>query len=125
MSRPRIDVPLGISIVLLMLAGCSSPATSNMSVCTDFESAVSELDRLIRQIDGASATQSILDDTEEFRGTFDDLSLRAEGDVKTRLDELVAELPEQVALLSRSEFQTSDDYESNVIRVIRACDALK
>lgn len=115
--------PFVVASSLALLTSCSAPPESpNSAVCTDFRETDAALSVLLDTVsEGDPSTQAWSDDSDAFAVQFDELALRAEGDVKERLRNMVTVLPDRMMALSYSEYRFAEDYFMNRELIARAC----
>jgi hypothetical protein len=124
--RNRLILLVAVSV--LVLAGCASPVAkpspaqspkSNSAACTGFESVTSDLAQRIVAGSDASNADEFKQVMGEMPARFDEAALKGTGDVKSRIETLIQELPDPPTLL----FLDSANYFKNVEAVQRACKA--
>ena len=118
------------ALVVFLLAGCSAVApevegesspkpTVNpaLIVCNDFETATSQLAYLLIEVWGGDATEAQETELAAFPDVFDALSLRADGELATRLADVRDVLPGGVLPV----MMNPDPYFDSLAAVNRAC----
>jgi len=120
---------LGLSVVA-MLAGCAAPAVTPEpepsetlnpahAICNDFETATNDLAQLLMLVWNGDATDSEEGELRDFADRFDTLSLKADGELATRLAAVRDILPEGVLPV----LIDSENYFDALSAVQRACEA--
>lgn len=91
----------------------SSPTINpNVAACNSFE-AITERVRNER-------TDMVGD---KIVAEFDEVALASTGDVKSRIEQLIMDLPDPIAMIYLDFDPSSKDYDANVSSVVRACNA--
>lgn len=130
LSDMRNRLLLVVVLGVLVLSGCSAPAVksapakthapkSNAAACSEFETITGDLAQRIVAGSDASNADEFKEVMGEMPGRFDEAALKGSGDVKSRIETLIQELPDPPTLL----FLDSTDYFKNIQAVQRACDA--
>lgn len=115
-------------VAVLLLAGCATAApiasptvkvNPNRAACSDASTVSKDLaSRIVKGSDSSNAAE-FKATMDSMRGRFDDAGLEARGDVKTRIESLVGNLPDQMFLL----FIDHSQYFEDLASVNRACKA--
>ena len=127
--RDLTTTMLGLAVVA-MLAGCAAPAVTpepepsetvnpTHAICDNFETATNDLAQLLMLVWNGDATDSEEDELKDFADRFDTLSLKADGEVATRLSDVRDVLPNGVLPV----LIDSEEYFDALSAVHRACAA--
>lgn len=121
----RITAVAGTALLAVALMGCAGTAeadptptptksvNANLAACGDAAAASLTIAQVLNSEDA-------VDQWGDLKITFDEIALRAEGDVKDRLSTLVEDWPEASGLIVWHEF---DDLNDMLLSIERACDA--
>lgn len=113
------------SSLLLALSGCAAAepkSDPNAAACSDFSALYYDRENIETAESGATPAERLAF-RDAFKSEMDKIALKSEGDVKSRLTDLVDDLPDDPVDLVVSFSPSMETYRSNADRVMNACEA--